>query len=487
MNSLAPAAHARLRLAAVKVLCERSLRDFVRHAWHVLEPATPLLPGWHIDAICEHLEAQTRGQLKRLVVNMPPRHGKSLLVTVFWPAWEWATRPATQWIFSSYAQTLSTRDSRKCRRLILSPWYRALWGGRYQLTSDQNAKLRFENSSTGVRLATSVGATGTGEGGDRIVVDDPHKRGDVDSPTKRGRVLTWWDEEMSTRGNSAASTETVVMQRLHHQDLSGHLLESGLYEHLCLPAEYEPRTHVTAIGFEDPREERGDLLWPARFDREGIEDLKARLGSPYAVAGQLQQRPTPREGGIIKAAWVRRIARKDLPEFEVVIQSWDFSHGSKSDSASFCVGEVWGAVGPDHYLIHQTRERMHLPEMMDGVRVMTTHHPEAFQKVIENKAHGRAILETMHEEIEGLIPFDPGTASKVERLEAVAPIFRNGHVYVVEDVDWFDGPGGWLFELTNFPNTQFDDQVDATTQALLALRESGHAPETDVIGVTEVR
>jgi hypothetical protein len=241
----------------------RSLGAFVRAAWPILEPGTPFIGNWHIDAICAHLEAITRGELRRLIVNIPPRHMKSLAVTVFWPCWEWLRRPETRWLCASYAQALSTRDSLKCRRLISHPGTRdsrvsasertlvqrvgylglvellAEMRGEepWQLTGDQSTKQRFENSRTGYRIATSVDGVATGEGGDRVVCDDPHKADEAQSEVTRESVLLWWDQTMSTRLNQPSSgAKVIVMQRLHEADLTGHLIERGGYEHLCLPA-----------------------------------------------------------------------------------------------------------------------------------------------------------------------------------------------------------------------------------------------------------
>src|SRR6266849_2240648 len=174
-------------------LATRSLGEFVRQAWLIIEPLTPFVPGWHIDAICDHLEAITRGELRNLLINVPPRHMKSLLVSVLWPAWEWIAHPERRWLYSSYASSLSIRDSVKCRRLIDSPWYRRLWGDRFRLTTDQNTKTRFDNDRSGYRIATSVGGAATGEGGDRLVCDDPHNVQDAESDSVRKATLDWWD------------------------------------------------------------------------------------------------------------------------------------------------------------------------------------------------------------------------------------------------------------------------------------------------------
>ena len=179
----------------------RSLREFVRQAWPIIEPSTPFVPGWHIDAIIEHLEAITLGHIRNLLINVPPRHMKSLLVSVFWPAWEWIRWPERRLLYSSYAAQLSIRDSVKCRRLIESPWYQERWGDRFALTGDQNTKGRFENDRSGYRLSTSVGGAATGEGGDRIVCDDPHNVQEAESDSVRKGTLDWWDVVMSTRVN----------------------------------------------------------------------------------------------------------------------------------------------------------------------------------------------------------------------------------------------------------------------------------------------
>ena len=248
----------------------RSLREFVRQAWAVVEPATEYVPGWHLDGIVDHLEAVTRGQIRNLLINMPPRHMKSLAVAVFWPCWEWIDHPERRWLFASYAAALSIRDSLKCRRLIESSWYQANWGERFRLTSDQNTKGRFENDKSGYRLATSVAGAATGEGGDRIVVDDPHNVNEAESDTVRHSVLDWWDLVMTTRLNDPKTgARVIVMQRVHDDDLSGHVLAQGGYEHLCLPAEYEEgHSIITSIGWSDPRTVAGELLW-ARALRRG--------------------------------------------------------------------------------------------------------------------------------------------------------------------------------------------------------------------------
>jgi predicted phage terminase large subunit-like protein len=478
-------------------LATRSLGEFVRQAWPVVEPSTPFVPGWHIDAIIEHLEAVTRGQIRNLLINVPPRHMKSLLVSVFWPAWEWIRHPERRWLYSSYAASLSIRDSIKCRRLIESPWYQARWGDRFALTSDQNTKMRFDNSRSGYRIATSVGGTATGEGGDRIVCDDPHNVGEVASDSVRKSAVDWWDVVMSTRVNDPkTSAMVIVMQRCHQRDLSGHLLEKGNFEHLCLPAEYEGARRETSIGFLDPRTQPAELLWPERFGPSEIVSLKVSLGS-YAAAGQLQQRPSPAGGGIFKRHWFRYYQPRgaNLPPVSVrlpdgthisinaieaphrvdeQLQSWDCAFKDLATS-DYVVGQVWGRCGSAFWLGDQVRGRMDCPATVHAVRELTQKWPGTMAKLIEDKANGSAVIQMLAHEIPGLLPVNP-SGGKAARAQAISPLVEAGNIYLPhpDSAPWVND---FIEECVQFPNGAHDDQVDAMTQAILRW----HMAEPEVV------
>lgn len=317
-------------MALEMILAERRLKHFIEQAWHILEPATPFIDGWHIGAIAEHLEAVSFGEITRLIINMPPRHMKSLEVGVFWPAWEWGpyNMAHTRWLCSSYAEILSMRDSLKCRRLIQSPWYQQRWGNRFAITGDQNQKTRFENDRQGYRIATSVRGVGTGEGGDRIVVDDPHNVSKGESALDRMMTLRWWDESMSTRINHPIkSAKILVMQRVHEKDLSGHTLAKELgYVHLCLPARYE-KNHIFPLHTpkikEDPRKEEGEPLWKGLYNHEALKALEKEM-TEHSRAGQLQQRPALRGGGIFKIDHFKLVEHQpDTPIIAQAVRYWD--------------------------------------------------------------------------------------------------------------------------------------------------------------------
>lgn len=282
------------------------LGDFIRQAWPIVEPATPFIKGRHLDAIVKHLEAVTRGDIRQLLINIPPRHMKSLAVSVFWPVWEWITHPHRRWLYASYAQSLSIRDAVRSRRLIESHWFQSRWRDRFALCGDQNQKMRYDNDRGGCRIATSVEGSATGEGGDRVVADDPHNVTERESDAIRTATLEWWDQTMSTRLNDPRSgARIIVMQRVHEKDLSAHVMEQGGYVHLFLPAEFEPgRKCVTSLPWEDWRTDENQLLWPERITQSEISDFKLRLG-PAGYAGQFQQRPTPAGGNRFKAEWFR--------------------------------------------------------------------------------------------------------------------------------------------------------------------------------------
>jgi predicted phage terminase large subunit-like protein len=484
-------------------LATRSFYAFVKQAWHVVEPAAPFVDGIHIRAICEHLQAVTEGRIANLIINVPPGHAKSLLTAVLWPAWVWINHPETRWLFSSYREPLAIRDSVKCRRLIESNWYQGRWEDRYQLSGDQNQKNRFENTATGYRVVVPVGA-GTGERGDHVVFDDPHSVDRVESDVMRKAAIDFWNGSMSTRLNDfATGHKVVIQQRVHEADLTGDLLLKGGYELLCLPAEFESdRRCSTSIGWSDSRQQPGELLWPEKVTRADLEGLKRSLGS-YGYAGQYQQRPAPAEGGIFKRRWFRfwRPAYLDLPpvqvrtadgtvlsieavpipaHFDTQIQSYDmaFKDGATSD---YVVGQVWGALRADRYLLDQFRARLDMPETAEAVKNLSMKWPRAVTKLVEDKANGPAVIQSLQHALSGLTAVNP-EGGKIARAHAASPQVESGNVYLPHPAlePWVND---LIEELAAFPNGRHDDQVDAMTQALNRLRNSNSVlfvPESQI-------
>lgn len=450
---------------------EGSLAAFQRAAWHVVEPTTPYIHNWHIDAICEHLEAVSRREIRNLVINIPPRHEKSLNAAVFWPAWLWTTDPSTRWLFASYGQTLSVRDSVKCRRIIQSPWYRARWGHMYGLTTDQNVKTRFENDTTGYRIATSVDGTATGEGGDFIVVDDPHNVKEAGSELKREGVLHWWDEVMSTRLNDPErSCRVIVMQRVHERDLTGHVLAQGGYEHLCLPAEYDRTVQIeTSLGFTDPRTEDGELLWPARYSRQALEQLKRDLG-PHGTAGQLQQRPVPRSGGMFSRADFNGPV-PSAPTRCRWVRYWD--KAGTMDGGAYTVGVLGGYddEADAFYVVDVVRGQWDAGQREQVIRQVAAGDERAlggvlnFEIVMEQEpgSGGKESAEATIKRLTGYrCKAHHPTGDKFVRADPLAGAAKNGQVWLVAG-DWNED---YLRVMENAgPGATYLDDMDATSGA----------------------
>jgi predicted phage terminase large subunit-like protein len=502
--------------------CAEHLPTLIREAWPVLEPARRFVPSWHIDCVAEHLMAVSAGEILRLVINQPPRTTKSITTAVCWPAWEWILHPHVRWLFASYAQDFAQRDSLKMRRLVRSAGGRSegtlfervgyqgvlrLLGQTWRLEKDQDAKNLYETTATGMRMATSVGGVATGEGGDRVVVDDPINAKQARSPALRAATNRWWDETMTTRFNDARGAAVIVMQRLHEQDLTGHLLarDAG-WHHLCLPAEYIPAHQFTypaaavlpsgrTIG-GDPRVTRGELLDPVRLDPGTLEQRRVDLGS-YAYAGQFQQQPAPEEGGMFKRAWWVRRWHPGFDRYlhlgwDRLVQSWDMRFGdSKKASSSYVVGQVWGFHGADCYLLAQARGRFSFTQTVAVVRALTAFEPRATYKLVEDKANGPAVIDALKREITGFIAIEPEGGKDV-RASAVSPRAERGEVilpaadtipcpeFYIEDIRGPDGTvierkrhelepttvADWIQEHATFPAGAYDDQVDAHTQAI---------------------
>jgi phage terminase large subunit-like protein len=468
-------------------------RKYINDAWHVVEPTTPFVGGYHVDAIAEHLEAITRGDLQNLIINIPPRHSKSSLVCVLWPTWEWIDAPSLRWLFATYGQDLTIRDSVKRRRLIDSPWYREQWGDRYQLTADQNQKTRYETDKTGVMISTSVGGQGTGEGGSRIVVDDPHKADEIESDSKRQAVLDWWDSTIATRADQPMSVaRVIIMQRLHEADLVGHVLQVAKdggeqWDHLILPAEYEPRVQVCLAGLEhDRRTEEGELLSDERFPSDVLNRIKVTLGD--RAPGQLQQRPSPPGGAIYRReCWAdgrNRYDPRDPSLVSKIVARWlsydtAFKDGEANDFTGLTVFDV---LSDFRLLVRWVEMRkLEFPDLVGTVEedARRWNYDGKLQAVvIEDAGSGISLVQTLikgsdQRLAERVIAHRP-KGSKPMRARAMA-LWCNLDMVLMpipcEDVPWvhdFIGPdpGGRLFR---FPNLEHDDDVDSFTQGLWEL------------------
>ncbi len=471
-----------------------SLYEFVKQCWPTVEPGIRFVPSWHIETICEHLEAVTHGEIRKLLINIPPRHSKSTIVSVIWPMWEWLADPSQKYLCASYSAALSIRDNLKARRLVQSPWYQANFGHLFQLAGDQNAKQRFETDKTGYRLATSVGGTATGEGGSRLILDDPHSAQEAQSDAIRESTLEWFDVVWSTRLNDPKKDAMVtIMQRLHERDVSGHILEDiGGWEHLKIPAEWDGVRRTTSLGPYDPRQTKGELICPERFGAKEITDLKQLLGA-YGTAGQLQQDPTPSEGGILKTSFINLWPHdQGLPPFEYIVQSYDcaFTEKTTGDPTACTVWAIFTHEGERNMmLIDAWDEHLSYPQLRArAIKEWTTEYGGMTDKspfgrarrpdrvLVEAKASGQSLLQDLRLAKVPAVGYNPGLADKISRAHQAAPTLELGRIWVPESgrnpgqaVSWAQT---FLKQVAKFPVTEHDDYVDTFTQAVIYLRDS---------------
>jgi predicted phage terminase large subunit-like protein len=473
---------------AEAALCRRSFRHFIRRAWREIDPA-PFIPNWHADAIAEHLQALYERQIKRLIINVPPGTAKSMLCGVLWPAWVWSKNPAWQLLGASYEVQLATRDAVKARELMRGEWYTRWFRGpkspfegpAWEFADDQDLKQFYRNSEFGLRQSLGVGGKGTGYRGHALLIDDPISVKDANSKIARDTCIRWKDETMSSRFNDKENaTELLIMQRTHEEDLSGHLLKKGGWEHLCLPAEFEvvgkcrTKTWKGAEFWKDPRETEGELLFPKLFPASVLATLKKDLGS-YAYAGQYQQRPAPAEGGILKRNWFRRrwllpgqepiegMECRTVPlKFDLTVIFGDLAFKDTKDSDRVAIG-VFGIKGPDVYLIQLVWDRLSFSATIAALLDLRSKWPGVSGIYIEDKANGPAIIDTLKNKIPGLIPIEPD-GGKEARVHAAAPFIEAGNFWLPLFSPKNDD---FIAEATSFPKAPHDDAIDMVAYALL--------------------
>jgi predicted phage terminase large subunit-like protein len=443
----------------------QSLVGFVREAWPVLQPDTRYIHGWHIDAICQHLEAVTDGKINRLLINVPPGTMKSLLVSVFWPAWEWTKRPSVSYLTTSYSEKYVKRDSRRMRDLIGSEWYQSLWGNSVSLA--RTAEISFENTARGSREGVAF-ASLTGGRGDRVIIDDPHSTETAESEAERENTIRIFRESVPTRLNDPVrSAIVIIMQRLHEGDVAGVALALKLgYTHLMLPMEFEPeRRCVTSIGFTDPRTYEGELLFPERFPPDVMERDK-RAMTQYAVAGQFQQRPTPREGGMFKRQWFagKIIGPHAVPHGTRWCRHWDLA-ATRKKTAARTAGVKIGRTPDGRFIVAHS---VKVQEEGDSVRkiIKATAQTDGFECAISlPQDPGQAGKVQASDMVAMLAGYKaratPETGDKATRAEPFSHQCEAGNVYLVNG-EWVES---YLDELCLFPGGNFKDQVDASSGA----------------------
>jgi predicted phage terminase large subunit-like protein len=466
-------------------LARRSLLEFTRQAWHILEPGVSMKEGWVLEAICEHLEAVGNGEIKRLLINVPPGSSKSRLTRVMFPLWMWTRKPWMRVIGASYALTLSERDSYYARTIVQTDWYQQNFG--VSISSEQGAKVNFDNSHMGGLRAMSVGGATTGFRGDLLILDDAHNASEGESDAKRSEAVQWFLETFQTRVNDLDNSPIIVVgQRIHEEDVYSTAIELG-YEHLNIPMEWEEEQRkTTSIGWTDPRTEENELMWPERFSAGAVERLKAALG-PYAASAQLQQRPVPRKGGLIQVDNIRVI--DELPDENfIAVRAWDLA-GSEGKGA-YTVGTrlLWGEASQQFYIADIQRKQLGGGGVRDLIQRMAEEDGITTKIVIPRDPGqaGKAQSEDIAAQLRGYsIKIEAQSGSKELRAEPFASQVEIGKVNVLNRT-WTKA---WLDELRFFPKGKYKDQVDATASAfneLAAMTRRGRkTPQLSLVGAKQ--
>lgn len=440
----------------------RHLHTFVRQAWDVVEPSTPFVDNWHIGAICEHLQAVTRGDIRKLLMNVPPGCMKSLLTCVFWRAWEWIENPALRRLSWSFDEALTIRDSSRTHDLVMSEWYQERWP-HVQFKPDANEKRRRETTAGGWIIASSFGGRGTGEHPDRIEVDDPHNPKQAESDAERNSALARFDQTLTTRGAARGARHVVIMQRLNEGDLSGHILQradADEWTWLNLPMRYEraPFLTVAKRSDVDPRSD-GDLLWPGLFSERVVASLESALGS-YGAAGQLQQRPAPAGGGMFQRAWFDIVDAAPVKARRC--RGWD--KAGTNAGGDWTAGVKLCESGGIYYVEDAQRDQLSSGKRNALIRQTAILDGPTCHIRIEQEpgSGGKESAEISVRELAGfVVRVKPSTTDKVSRARPFAVQCEAGNVRLVR--------GAWnakfLDELCVFPNGNQDDQVDAVSSA----------------------
>lgn len=496
-------------IAVDRALVEKGgLYDFVQMAWREVEPAT-FQANWHLEEVCAHLEAVSRCEILRFLLNEPPGCTKSLLINVLWPAWEWIKHPSTKWIYASFDVSLvGRRDGSKLINLLQSDWFASRWGN---ILVDKNPSAsNFDNASGGFRFSTSPGGKGTGRHADIVVVDDPIKPKDVaggGTVTKQAilKVSSWWGDTMSSRqADPRTHRRVIVMQRLHKDDLAGEMIRTGEYVHLRLPMRYESANPCRTSWGGDRRAQEGELLFPGRHPEETVRALEKDMG-PKVAAAQLQQRPTVEGGGIFKRTYWRfwadrpgvpepclcekcftaKVANpaaitdpahvtsricETLPMIGIECQSWDMTFKKTSDS-DFVAAGTWRTYLARYYLLDIINDRMSYAQAKTRMLLYSKKWPRAIDKLVEDAANGPAIVDDLKLDLPGLTLVPP-KGGKEARANAVSPLFAAEVVYLPHP-DLCPLIWAYMAQLEAFPNDVHDDMVDMTSQVLLQMRQHG--------------
>lgn len=432
---------------------------FIARVMGVLEPGTRYEENWHIDLLAHRLLKVQAGDTRRLMINLPPRSMKTITVSIAFVAWVLGHDPTRRIMCVTYSQEVAKAQAVLFGRIVREAWFRRIFPACRPVVP--NRTLEWQTASGGFRLATSIEGSVLGRGADIIILDDPNKGQEIYSKTSRESVRNAWDHTISTRLNHPKESAIIcVMQRLHADDLAGHLLGQNAWEEVCLPAiAMSDECWNLGRGRQHIRRE-GEFIQPSRMGQTELDTQRLRMGLT-AFSAQYQQQPVPDDGVVIRRNWLRYC--EALPErFETTLVSWDTA-STLSEDADWSVGTVWGLVDGEIFLREVIRVRNEAPELSHLIE-QVHRRTQANITLIEDADLGRGIAQNLRRTSRHCRPvLYPPRMDKIARMQARAVMFETGKVFLPRHAPWL---AAYLEELLGFPNRRHDDQVDSTSQAL---------------------
>ena len=442
-------------------ILRQDLSAFIEKVFYTATGGQSYLPNWHIDAIAHVLRWCMEGKLKRLIITMPPRSLKSICVSVAFPAFLLGHNPRARSIVVSYSQDLALKHAHDWRTVMHSDWYRYLFSST-RINPKRDTQSEVETIARGFRLATSVGGTLTGRGADYLILDDMMKPDEVMSDTKRQSAIDWYRNTLYTRlDDKENGVVIVVQQRLHEGDIVGYLKEQEGWYHLDLPAIAEEEMIIPLGRDRQMVRNPEHILHPERESKAALDRAKETLGS-YNFAAQYQQRPAPSGGGLVKWKWFQFYEEKPHKgRQDEIIQSWDTA--SKAEELnSYSVCTTWLVRDNQYYLLDVFRARLEYPDLHHKLIELNQLHC-ADRVLVEDKGSGTSLLQEFQNQ-RGIycIEIKP-EQDKVTRMATRTPAIESGKVFLPKEAPWL---AEFQRELTLFPNTKHNDQVDSVSQFL---------------------
>jgi predicted phage terminase large subunit-like protein len=443
-------------------------RAFVEYVFGVLRPGTPFKPNWHIDAMAHKVSQVATGEVKRLIITVPPRHLKSIIASVALPAWYLGHNPSERVVCVSYSAELAKTHANDFRRVVADPVYRAVFPS---MIVSRDTDSEIQTTLRGRRYATSIGGTLTGRGGNLIIIDDPLKPSDAVSDVNRRRVIDWHGNTLSTRADDKQNARTVVvMQRIHVEDLVGHLLETEAgFEVLNLPAVAQSTTTYDLGNGRTHIREQGDLLHPAHEPAEVLRDIKKSMGD-MLFSAQYQQAPEPAGGKIIKRKMLRSYSELERQPTDRIVLSWDIALSEK-EAADYSACVVLLNRGDLYYVLEVIRGKFPFDKLKDKIIEVKERYGKAASLVIEDGGISYGLIQALRQKDVNVVDYKP-KGDKQERLISQIDLFMGGSVLLPKEAPWLDE---FVSELLSFPG-RHDDQVDALTQGLAWRREAWKGP-----------